>query len=123
MLAQRWTFFFARTVRIGVFFGSDYDPAGLYSFPTRRSSDLLPCECFRLRSSLECLPTSRPSAEGCRRTNSPANRRKDRKSTRLNSSHVASSYAVFCLKKKNRHIIPPQNSRVGVRQLGHQPYV
>src|SRR5690625_5815902 len=27
---------------------------------------------------------------------------KDRKSTRLNSSHVASSYAVFCLKKKNR---------------------
>src|SRR5690625_6676394 len=25
----------------------------------------------------------------------------DRKSTRLNSSHVASSYAVFCLKKKN----------------------
>src|SRR5690625_4218387 len=28
----------------------------------------------------------------------------DRKSTRLNSSHVAISYAVFCLKKKNRHI-------------------
>ena len=26
--------------------------------------------------------------------------RKDRKSTRLNSSHVAISYAVFCLKKK-----------------------
>src|SRR5699024_12136349 len=25
---------------------------------------------------------------------------KDRKSTRLNSSHVSSSYAVFCLKKK-----------------------
>src|SRR5690625_6467235 len=25
---------------------------------------------------------------------------KDRKSTRLNSSHVANSYAVFCLKKK-----------------------
>src|SRR6266699_4930960 len=25
----------------------------------------------------------------------------DRKSTRLNSSHVRSSYAVFCLKKKN----------------------
>src|SRR5690625_4246483 len=33
----------------------------------------------------------------------PAQRRKrtlDRKSTRLNSSHVATSYAVFCLKKK-----------------------
>src|SRR5690625_7011488 len=28
----------------------------------------------------------------------------DRKSTRLNSSHVAISYAVFCLKKK-KHII------------------
>src|SRR5438067_6126800 len=27
-------------------------------------------------------------------------RRKDRKSTRLNSSHVSISYAVFCLKKK-----------------------
>src|SRR5690606_40038607 len=26
----------------------------------------------------------------------------DRKSTRLNSSHVKSSYAVFCLKKKNK---------------------
>src|SRR5690606_40911234 len=28
-------------------------------------------------------------------------RRGDRKSTRLNSSHVKISYAVFCLKKKN----------------------
>src|SRR5437870_6330276 len=28
-------------------------------------------------------------------------RNRDRKSTRLNSSHVAISYAVFCLKKKN----------------------
>src|SRR5690625_6532744 len=27
--------------------------------------------------------------------------REDRKSTRLNSSHVAISYAVFCLQKKN----------------------
>src|SRR5439155_12224320 len=27
----------------------------------------------------------------------------DRKSTRLNSSHVAISYAVFCLKKKKSH--------------------
>src|SRR5207253_4910561 len=29
----------------------------------------------------------------------------DRKSTRLNSSHVAISYAVFCLKKKKHKII------------------
>src|SRR5690625_7056021 len=28
---------------------------------------------------------------------------RDRKSTRLNSSHVASSYAVFCLKKKKKY--------------------
>src|SRR5699024_11323748 len=28
---------------------------------------------------------------------------KDRKSTRLNSSHVSISYAVFCLKKKKHH--------------------
>src|SRR3989442_11865309 len=30
----------------------------------------------------------------------------DRKSTRLNSSHVRISYAVFCLKKKNKHVPP-----------------
>src|SRR5256885_9881729 len=29
---------------------------------------------------------------------------KDRKSTRLNSSHLVISYAVFCLKKKNQKI-------------------
>src|SRR2546430_12959277 len=29
---------------------------------------------------------------------------RDRKSTRLNSSHSQISYAVFCLKKKNNHI-------------------
>src|SRR5699024_11852569 len=34
---------------------------------------------------------------------SPAMR--DRKSTRLNSSHVSISYAVFCLKKKTKHNI------------------
>src|SRR5690349_22627686 len=30
--------------------------------------------------------------------------RRDRKSTRLNSSHVEISYAVFCLKKKKKKI-------------------
>src|SRR5260363_242431 len=34
----------------------------------------------------------------------------DRKSTRLNSSHQIISYAVFCLKKKNKHIeVLPSN--------------
>src|SRR5690625_6759071 len=31
---------------------------------------------------------------------------RDRKSTRLNSSHVAISYAVFCLKKKKAPCVP-----------------
>src|SRR5437867_5491033 len=31
----------------------------------------------------------------------------DRKSTRLNSSHRTISYAVFCLKKKNRRVCLP----------------
>src|SRR5439155_5862830 len=42
----------------------------------------------------------RPSRSGAE-TGRPAScRARDRKSTRLNSSHVAISYAVFCLKKK-----------------------
>src|SRR5690606_41309052 len=39
----------------------------------------------------------------CPRSDTRAGMRKlDRKSTRLNSSHVKISYAVFCLKKKTR---------------------
>src|SRR5947208_10609915 len=36
------------------------------------------------------------------RSVSEADRRRDRKSTRLNSSHQIISYAVFCLKKKKK---------------------
>src|SRR5437899_6220342 len=37
---------------------------------------------------------------------------RDRKSTRLNSSHLGISYAVFCLKKKNtRHLLPQEDRR------------
>src|SRR5256885_5374790 len=38
----------------------------------------------------------------------------DRKSTRLNSSHLVISYAVFCLKKKrdNKEVRPHMNSRL-----------
>src|SRR2546426_7579692 len=32
-------------------------------------------------------------------------RRQDRKSTRLNSSHLVISYAVFCLKKKKKIVV------------------
>src|SRR5207253_4793999 len=35
---------------------------------------------------------------------------RDRKSTRLNSSHVAISYAVFCLKKKKHIVLLYQSS-------------
>src|SRR5256885_8788996 len=33
----------------------------------------------------------------------PEGQKVDRKSTRLNSSHLVISYAVFCLKKKKKH--------------------
>src|SRR2546426_9672413 len=44
----------------------------------------------------------------------PRGRRSDRKSTRLNSSHLVISYAVFCLKKKKKkkHIITTLNKHV-----------
>src|SRR5256885_3451898 len=43
----------------------------------------------------------------------------DRKSTRLNSSHLVISYAVFCLKKKS-HVIGRSGRRASVNQLGQQ---
>src|SRR5690625_2418521 len=56
---------------------------------------------------LEIVPPAELNLTGidedaARRTRSIIMRLRDRKSTRLNSSHVAISYAVFCLKKKNR---------------------
>src|SRR6266540_6286125 len=59
----------------------------------------------------DALPFSRPSSPrrarpssaglpGDRDSRSWRGRRRDRKSTRLNSSHITISYAVFCLKKK-----------------------
>src|SRR5690625_6192049 len=44
-----------------------------------------------------------PGAEHHLATVPPPLDLRDRKSTRLNSSHVAISYAVFCLKKKNKN--------------------
>src|SRR2546426_6984049 len=45
-------------------------------------------------------PPSRASRQG---DGGPHLRRADRKSTRLNSSHLVISYAVFCLKKKKKN--------------------
>src|SRR5262245_62433599 len=86
----------------------------LHSFPTRRSSDL--------RHSLSIEDASRTVGAGPRNPAAQSTGRgdalrghpgattyhwpampeptPDRKSTRLNSSHLGISYAVFCLKKK-----------------------
>src|SRR5437879_13204940 len=78
----------------------------LHSFPTRRSSDLI---LARSRFA-NGIPSERKSTATSRlirsiQTSSTAEkaRRRDRKSTRLNSSHRCISYAVFCLKKKNNN--------------------
>src|SRR6266702_1430015 len=68
------------------------DNRDLHSFPTRRSSDL---------SARSPGTSSATNAFGFTQTICGAPRTRDRKSTRLNSSHVAISDAVFCLKKKN----------------------
>src|SRR5207253_10035447 len=98
-------------------------PPSLPPFPTRRSSDLLPSpgvpeegRCWRLSACDHRLahralrePVERINAIGrsrffaqqqwnFRAAQDDAVDAADRKSTRLNSSHVASSYAVFCLK-------------------------
>src|SRR5947209_10584014 len=89
----------------------------LHSFPTRRSSDLqLPrlavfageeLASFALRGGpLVRIPIETKMAPqgyiGMRTSGPP---RKDRKSTRLNSSHANISYAVFCLKKQKHNSI------------------
>src|SRR5690606_41411954 len=95
-------------------------PRALHSFPTRRSSDLPDQHRDREdRVDAERSPPVEPARIELdharrerrlqrrallvatalrRRRRSPELR--DRKSTRLNSSHVKISYAVFCLKKK-----------------------
>src|SRR5688572_31691393 len=88
------------------------DPRDLHSFPTRRSSDLGGSGCWRAK------PPRRRGVRIGRRTTMPCcallwrglstsfvcggTKERDRKSTRLNSSHSQISYAVFCLKKKKK---------------------
>src|SRR5437870_6697590 len=43
----------------------------------------------------------------------------DRKSTRLNSSHVAISYAVFCLKKKKKKIKIKKNLKQTINKTNY----
>src|SRR5437899_6176852 len=81
-------------------------------FPTRRSSDLAAAreggeaESDRREHRQAILGPARcADAEGAGT---------DRKSTRLNSSHLGISYAVFCLKKKKKH----RNKGCGSIRLG-----
>src|SRR5437899_9137871 len=73
----------------------------LHSFPTRRSSDLydnIPVLSWLLLGG---------KCRNCKNRISVLYPAVDRKSTRLNSSHLGISYAVFCLKKKtneNAHL-------------------
>src|SRR5256885_13302147 len=55
------------------------------------------------RDIMAAAPDSENESVVCRE---PHRAREDRKSTRLNSSHLVISYAVFCLKKKNKYNYP-----------------
>src|SRR5947199_7351622 len=62
------------------------------------SSTLFPyTTLFRSICTVSILPAQEVSSPSPAPASSPT----DRKSTRLNSSHLGISYAVFCLKKKN----------------------
>src|SRR5690625_7238969 len=76
-----------------------HDALPIWSYRTRAGSRFL-CEWY------EPIDPDGPEAGLRRRSKGGFLTQKDaaadRKSTRLNSSHVAISYAVFCLKKKKR---------------------
>src|SRR5437870_11910398 len=78
------------------FFYSSGHLRDLHSFPTRRSSDLL----RDLGKHLVDQEARIRVVERVVFLAAMVRILQDRKSTRLNSSHVAISYAVFCLKKK-----------------------
>src|SRR5207249_6279627 len=68
------------------------------------------------------------SAASHRRSRPPHGRAdaEDRKSTRLNSSHVSISYAVFCLKKKNlskvqTDFLSKDISKISQHNIAHRP--
>src|SRR5436305_10638101 len=87
-------------------FSSSAHDHHLHSFPTRRSSDLpSPDHCVPKTMATSAARAAATAAAG----SVPSTKlifacgRRDRKSTRLNSSHVRISYAVFCLKKKKTY--------------------
>src|SRR5947199_7641517 len=72
---------------LSAYFQCSCHPRAVHSFPTRRSSDL----------DAVMLGGREVASERADRHHEED---RDRKSTRLNSSHLGISYAVFCLKKK-----------------------
>src|SRR5437868_7967011 len=78
-------------------FFTDPAPSEIYTLSLH---DALPI-CVRERHPQTGAPLA---ASGAREGPGDRGPQSDRKSTRLNSSHVSISYAVFCLKKKNTSI-------------------
>src|SRR5690625_6025654 len=81
----------------------------LHSFPTRRSSDLSRGARTICKQHGGGIVTMARISGAWRRLMRRDNRERgfveaDRKSTRLNSSHVAISYAVFCLQRKTDRV-------------------
>src|SRR5438477_1568343 len=79
-----------------IFFFTDTAPTEIYTLSLH---DALPI-CLHRPARGPCRVRRRRRAPG--RTRAAVPRRRDRKSTRLNSSHMSISYAVFCLKKKKK---------------------
>src|SRR5690606_41226812 len=91
------------------FFYSSGVHRDLHSFPTRRSSDLFanlwmnaPGWWRKRSGGRRRVKSPHVRLPNHRHINRPSSVHQDRKSTRLNSSHVKISYAVFCLKKKKK---------------------
>src|SRR5690242_21099301 len=78
------------------------DHRALHSFPTRRSSDLVaPGVTVEVGGGdRHGVGAHRERGQRGEGAITQATLAVDRKSTRLNSSHMSISYAVFCLKKK-----------------------
>src|SRR5947207_9737677 len=80
-------------------------------FPYTRSSDLILMYPNALPEAADdaigadLIPTLTDLDAARTYDDAAARRARDRKSTRLNSSHTVISYAVFCLKKKNSQSI------------------
>src|SRR5438094_2240976 len=81
----------------------------LFPYTTLFRSSALLSGGERRREAEECVPRGDQHRAGQRTDHRPQRRAgrqrapaRDRKSTRLNSSHRTISYAVFCLKKKKK---------------------